>query len=137
MSSVFGANIAFIEELYEKYRNDPASVSTSWREFFDDYNDGGARASGAPPVPQSAPEARATPQPAPRPTPVPSPQGNATPLRGAASKIVANMETSLTVPTATTVRNVPVKVLEENRRVINNHLPNNGQPKASYTHLVA
>ncbi len=47
------------------------------------------------------------------------------------------METSLTVPTATSMRNVPVKVLEENRRVINNHLANNGQPKASYTHLVA
>ena len=38
MSSVaFGANIAFIEELYEKYRTDPNSVSASWREFFADY----------------------------------------------------------------------------------------------------
>ena len=39
MSSVaYGANIAFIEELYEKYRNDPQSVSASWREFFEDYD---------------------------------------------------------------------------------------------------
>ena len=132
MSSVFGANIAFIEELYEKYRTDPASVSTSWREFFDDYqpsSDGDSE-------PAPAPTPVAVPQP-PRPTAVPSPSGNAVPLRGAASKIVANMETSLTVPTATSVRNIPVKVLEENRRVVNNHLTNNGQPKASYTHIVA
>ena len=39
MSSVaYGANIAFIEELYEKYRTDPTSVSASWREFFADYD---------------------------------------------------------------------------------------------------
>jgi len=33
----YGTNIAFIEELYEKYRIDPASVGESWREFFADY----------------------------------------------------------------------------------------------------
>ena len=39
MSSVaFGANIAFIEELYEKFKTDPSSVSASWREFFQDYD---------------------------------------------------------------------------------------------------
>ena len=39
MSSVsFGANIAFIEELYEKFRTDPQSVSPSWRDFFQDYD---------------------------------------------------------------------------------------------------
>jgi len=37
----------------------------------------------------------------------------ALPPRGAASKIVMNMEASLAVPTATSVRNIPVKVLEE------------------------
>ncbi|HEX2121655.1 MAG TPA: multifunctional oxoglutarate decarboxylase/oxoglutarate dehydrogenase thiamine pyrophosphate-binding subunit/dihydrolipoyllysine-residue succinyltransferase subunit, partial [Thermoanaerobaculia bacterium] len=54
-----------------------------------------------------------------------------------ASKIVANMESSLGVPTATSIRNIPVKVLEENRRVVNNHLAHGGQPKASYTHIIA
>src|SRR5205807_9194128 len=76
------------------------------------------------------------PQPA-RPTAVPSPHGTAVPVRGAASKIVSNMEMSLTVPTATSVRNIPVKVLEENRRVINNHLSLSGQSKASFTHIIA
>jgi 2-oxoglutarate dehydrogenase E1 component len=63
---------------------------------------------------------------------------NATPIRGAALKIVENMEASLTVPTATSNRRIPVKVLDENRRNINKHLQETGRGgKASYTHLVA
>src|SRR4051794_31306622 len=111
MSSVpnFGANIAFIEELYEKYRANPDSVDARWREFFQgsEFQEEEERETVAL---SGAPE----PAPAPRPTAVPSPQGNATPLRGAASKIVQNMEASLAVPTATSIRNIPVKVLEEN-----------------------
>jgi 2-oxoglutarate dehydrogenase E1 component len=42
------------------------------------------------------------------------------------------MEASLQVPTATSIRNIPVKALEENRRVLNNHLALIGQPKASF-----
>lgn len=61
----------------------------------------------------------------------------ATPIRGGALKIVENMETSLGVPTATSQRRVPVKVLDENRRVINKYLSEQGRSKASYTHLVA
>ncbi len=159
MSSVaYGANIAFIEELFEKYQTDPQSVSASWREFFEDYTPpvddeaeeeeqieqrvaavaGGASVASAPPRPAAPAPAPAAPA-APRPTPVPPPASAGTPvaLRGAASKIVANMESSLTVPTATSVRNIPVKVLEENRRVINNHLTLIGQSKASYTHIIA
>jgi 2-oxoglutarate dehydrogenase E1 component len=163
-SAAFGANIAFIEELYEKYQKDPTSVSTSWREFFQDYDPqvdeedaeelveqrvaavaGGASipAAAAParpaPAPAPAPAAPApAPAPAARPTPVPAPSaGTPVALRGAASKIVANMESSLAVPTATSIRNIPVKVLEENRRVINNHLALMGQSKASFTHVIA
>ena len=44
------------------------------------------------------------------------------PLTGVSKVIVENMEESLTVPTATSVRRVPVKVLEENRKVINESL---------------
>jgi 2-oxoglutarate decarboxylase len=163
MSSVpnFGANIAFIEELYEKYRTNPESVSTSWREFFHDYEPaladeeeepelsaasvaaGGPARRGAATIATTGTTA-AAPRPAgeppaatqPRPVAVPS-AVNATPLRGAASKIVQNMEASLSVPTATSIRNIPVKVLEENRRVINNHLTLTGQSKASFTHIIA
>ncbi|MGH9459331.1 MAG: 2-oxoglutarate dehydrogenase E1 subunit family protein, partial [Thermoanaerobaculia bacterium] len=36
-TSPYGTNIAFIEELYDKFKQDPESVSASWREFFEDY----------------------------------------------------------------------------------------------------
>lgn len=58
-------------------------------------------------------------------------------IRGGALKIVENMETSLTVPTATSVRRVPVKLLEENRLIINRHLKERTGGKASFTHLIA
>src|SRR5438132_4783777 len=137
VTSTYGANIAFIEELYEKYRSDQNSVSTSWREFFHDYQpeeDEISVAAGAPPAAERPRAAAPTPVAVPtRPVPVPS----AVPLRGAAGKIAQNMEASLSVPTATSVRTIPVKALEENRRVINSHLTLNGQTKASFTHVVA
>lgn len=59
------------------------------------------------------------------------------PIRGGALKIVENMEASLQVPTATSQRRIPVKLLDENRRLINKHLQENDRGKASYTHLIA
>ena len=47
------------------------------------------------------------------------------------------MEASLAVPTATSQRRIPVKLLEENRRIINRHLQDNDRGKASFTHLIA
>ena len=41
-SVTFGANAWLVDEMYEQYRDDPASVSESWREFFEDYRPGGA-----------------------------------------------------------------------------------------------
>jgi 2-oxoglutarate dehydrogenase E1 component len=52
-------------------------------------------------------------------------------------KIVENMESSLRVPTATSERRIPVKLLDENRRLINQHLAEHDRGKASYTHLIA
>ncbi|MBI1376281.1 MAG: multifunctional oxoglutarate decarboxylase/oxoglutarate dehydrogenase thiamine pyrophosphate-binding subunit/dihydrolipoyllysine-residue succinyltransferase subunit [Frankiales bacterium] len=57
-------------------------------------------------------------------------------LKGAAARVVANMESSLTVPTATSVRAVPVKLLVDNRVVINNHLARGRGGKVSFTHLI-
>ena len=72
-----------------------------------------------------------------QPAPVSTEQVEATPIRGAALKIVENMEASLKVPTATSQRRIPVKLLDENRRLINKHLQENDRGKASYTHLIA
>ncbi len=59
-----------------------------------------------------------------------------TPLRGAAARVVTNMEASLEVPVATSVRAVPAKLLIDNRIVINNHLKRSRGGKISFTHLI-
>src|SRR5581483_5446207 len=58
------------------------------------------------------------------------------PLRGAAARIVDNMEASLGVPTATSVRAVPAKLLEVNRQILNNHLSRTRGGKVSFTHII-
>ena len=58
-------------------------------------------------------------------------------MSGIVAKIAENMILSLNVPTATSVRSIPVKVLEENRRLINIHLANLRRPKVSFTHILA
>jgi 2-oxoglutarate dehydrogenase E1 component len=65
----------------------------------------------------------------------PSPPGSVQ-LRGAAARVVTNMQTSLTVPTATSVRAVPAKLLADNRVVINNHLRRSRGGKVSFTHII-
>src|SRR5580698_6237902 len=57
-------------------------------------------------------------------------------LRGAAARTAANMSASLAVPTATSVRAVPAKLLIDNRIVINNHLARGRGGKISFTHLI-
>ena len=57
-------------------------------------------------------------------------------LRGPAARVVTNMEASLAVPTATSVRAVPAKLLIDNRVVINNHLRRSRGGKVSFTHLI-
>ncbi len=59
------------------------------------------------------------------------------PLRGAAARTVQNMEASLGVPTATSVRAMPAKLLEVNRQILNNQLARTGAGKVSFTHLIA
>ena len=58
------------------------------------------------------------------------------PIRGAGAAIVANMERSLDVPTATSFRNVPARLLEVNRSVINGYQARAGRGKVSFTHLI-
>ena len=59
-----------------------------------------------------------------------------TPLRGSSARVVANMESSLEIPTATSVRAVPAKLLIDNRIVINNHLARSRGGKVSFTHVI-
>src|SRR5262249_2335437 len=85
---------------------------------------------------KSPDERAAAPLPVPEPVAPPVPAGDeAVPLRGAGARIVENMEASLAVPTATSNRTIPVKLLEENRTIINEHREAGGQSKISFTHI--
>ncbi|MEO5859463.1 MAG: multifunctional oxoglutarate decarboxylase/oxoglutarate dehydrogenase thiamine pyrophosphate-binding subunit/dihydrolipoyllysine-residue succinyltransferase subunit [Pyrinomonadaceae bacterium] len=144
ISESFGANANYVEGLLARYLADTKSVDDSWQEFFSGLLNGigthaetGAVAS----VPPSDSGAKAETKPSPESAkkadaPLP-PDTEAKPLIGASKKIVENMEQSLTVPTATSVRTMPVKVLEENRRIINDYLTPQGRGKASFTHIIA
>ena len=59
------------------------------------------------------------------------------PLVGGSATIARNMDASLAVPTATSQRVIPVKAMEENRRILNHHREAVRQSKISFTHLVA
>ncbi|TPW75933.1 multifunctional oxoglutarate decarboxylase/oxoglutarate dehydrogenase thiamine pyrophosphate-binding subunit/dihydrolipoyllysine-residue succinyltransferase subunit [Schumannella soli] len=120
-----------------------------------------AAAPAAQPAPTAAPAAEPAPttgttpisrttstQPKPQPIPADAPAATpaaeqpettdiVTPLRGLAKTIATNMDASLTVPTATSVRTIPAKLMIDNRIVINNHLRRARGGKISFTHLIA
>jgi len=146
----FGANSWLVEEMYEQFRSDPASVSDAWREFFSDYRsvaDGPQNVVTPAPAPAPAPAvAPSTPAPSPTvPTAVPSApvavpvpaDVTPEPIRGVGAAIVTNMEKSLSVPTATSFRNVPARLLEVNRKQINDYRSRHGLTKVSFTHIIA
>ena len=139
---VFGTNnAAFVQVMYEQYLRDPSSVGEEWRALFDNGHltelpiiptdraevlkgASGSREPGA--VPPSATES--TP-PGPR---LPS---GATPMTGPAARLVQNMTESLTVPTATSFRDIAVDVLDARRKTLNAQLAAKNK-KVSFTHLI-
>src|ERR671937_2840571 len=124
----FGANVGLIDEIYKQYLDNPESVSEAWREFFAE-NEPEEEPAQAPAQPQAQrPAATRERQPADR--------DGAVPLRGAAARIVEAMEASRAVPTATSVRVIPAKLLEVNRNVLNGHLRRHRGGKVSFTHLI-
>ncbi|HEU4947382.1 MAG TPA: multifunctional oxoglutarate decarboxylase/oxoglutarate dehydrogenase thiamine pyrophosphate-binding subunit/dihydrolipoyllysine-residue succinyltransferase subunit [Kribbella sp.] len=213
--AAFGANEWLVDEMYQKYLQDPKSVDEAWSDFFKGYSPGEERPAATspdatprpdavsenktpeapsrgtaatapsssrpaaqaaanapaataapvaaaakptevrPPAQTAASAAKAAPAasgkptgatvnqpPAAKPKPTSEPATEAATeaarliLRGAPARTAQNMETSLTVPTATSVRQVPVKLLIDNRIVINNHLKRARGGKISFTHVV-
>ncbi|WP_219413080.1 multifunctional oxoglutarate decarboxylase/oxoglutarate dehydrogenase thiamine pyrophosphate-binding subunit/dihydrolipoyllysine-residue succinyltransferase subunit [Pseudonocardia nigra] len=200
----FGPNEWLVEEMYQRFLDDPATVDPAWHEFFADYRPADATGSGAPegngaPAGPADDTQRSTAPHTPAPTPTAEPaepterrrvadrtamtpppaadangtgagqktppqkpaakasapakpaagstsqaakpaadsgDGARTTLRGAANAVVKNMNASLTVPTATSVRAVPAKLLADNRVVINNQLQRTRGGKISFTHLI-
>ncbi|WP_075732806.1 multifunctional oxoglutarate decarboxylase/oxoglutarate dehydrogenase thiamine pyrophosphate-binding subunit/dihydrolipoyllysine-residue succinyltransferase subunit, partial [Streptomyces acidiscabies] len=94
----------------------------------------------AAPAPAPAPKPKAAPVTTPAAPAAPAKEAPEGPelvtLRGPAAAVAKNMNASLEVPTATSVRAVPVKLLFDNRIVINNHLKRARGGKISFTHLI-
>jgi len=134
------------EELYQQYLHNHSFVDESWRsEFTSAPPTNGAPAPAAPPAPAPPPAAPVqTQEVAKAKTEVQSQQPakdidsseQLVPLRGAAARIAENMILSLQVPTATSQRSIPVKVIDENRRILNQHRGLLGMSKISYTHII-
>jgi len=122
------ANAGFAQAIYEEYLKNPAGVAPEWRVLFENGRVGEqppvAAVNGAKPA-SDAPAAQST---APN---------NAQIIKGPAARLVANMNESLTVPTATTFREISVRALEQNRTALNNELKAAGRDiKISFTHLI-
>src|SRR6266487_167866 len=136
---VFGTyDAAFVQAMYEDYLRDPSSVGQEWRELFDNGKltelpiipGVGSQASGA----RAAPPAV---QPPPTPAPAtPTPESRLlTPITGPAARLVANMTDSLSVPTATSFRDISATTLDARRKAINEARAASGK-KISFTHLI-
>ncbi len=136
----FGVNLGFVEDLFAQFLKDPSSVDESWQKFFAGWSKEGLNGNegflsesvsvkSLQEIPPSHKDERislATYE-----------ADELRPLRGAAAKILENMEDSLTIPTATSQRVIPVKALEENRKIINQYLSVNNRGKLSFTHIIA
>ncbi|MBD3943302.1 multifunctional oxoglutarate decarboxylase/oxoglutarate dehydrogenase thiamine pyrophosphate-binding subunit/dihydrolipoyllysine-residue succinyltransferase subunit [Microbacterium sp. NEAU-LLC] len=91
-----------------------------------------ARPAAPQPIPAQAPKAQPSSA-----ADAPAPEADVvTTLRGMPKTLAANMDESLTVPTATSVRTVPAKLMIDNRIVINNHMARSRGGKVSFTHLI-
>ena len=107
--SEMGINSWLEDELYQQYLRDRSTVDESWKEVFAEAKTGNGAAVAVP---------AKSPAPA---LPVPIDGEDLQPLRGIAGKIAENMEASLGIPLATSQRTIAVKVMDENRRIINQH----------------
>ena len=139
-SFVFGThNAAFVQVMYEQYLRDRTSVPDEWRELFDNGKVGDlpviatdrAEVTGSGKREAASVAAREQPLPAPR-SPLPA---GLTPLSGPAARLVQNMADSLTVPTATSFRDVAADALDTRRKALNAALATRNI-KVSFTHLI-
>jgi len=122
--------------MYEDFLRDPASVGPEWRELFENgklaelpvipTNRSELVSDGAKPVASAA---------APSTTPISPPPKGASPITGPAARLVQNMTESLTVPTATSFRDISAGTLDTRRKALNAGLAASGR-KVSFTHLI-
>ncbi|MEE8267769.1 MAG: multifunctional oxoglutarate decarboxylase/oxoglutarate dehydrogenase thiamine pyrophosphate-binding subunit/dihydrolipoyllysine-residue succinyltransferase subunit [Gemmatimonadales bacterium] len=129
------ANAGFAQALYEEFLRDPASVSAEWRQLFES-GVVGETPPPAPVAPEPGPDASA-PEVTPSGSGSGGPPEHATLIKGPAARLVGNMSESLTVPTATSFRELRVANLDARRRELNQKLAAAGRnTKISFTHLI-
>jgi 2-oxoglutarate dehydrogenase E1 component len=131
--SQLGVNSWFEEELRQQYHHDRSSIDDTWKHVFEG---NGATVTNGSPKPLT-PSVRTAPTPTTSTAVIEAGPGEEImPLRGAAARIAENMAASLSMPLATSQRTIPVKVVDENRRLINHHRGLVGKGKISFTHLI-
>ncbi|MEZ4588432.1 MAG: multifunctional oxoglutarate decarboxylase/oxoglutarate dehydrogenase thiamine pyrophosphate-binding subunit/dihydrolipoyllysine-residue succinyltransferase subunit [Gemmatimonadales bacterium] len=125
------ANAGFAQALYEEFLRDPGSVGPEWRRLFESGRVGVEPPPAPPPPPTNGASGDGA---------GPSRDGGApgaVALKGPAARLAANMEESLSVPTATTFREISVRALERQRSALNRALKTAGKDvKLSFTHLI-
>ncbi len=140
------ANAGFAQVMYEEFLRDPASVDAEWRQLFESgvVGEAPAASNGARPDATVKGEPGAV-HPGDRgvsairaiDTGDGQSQCHST-IKGPAARLVQNMNESLSVPTATTFRELPVAQLERARKSLNDALKQSGRTeKISFTHLIA
>ncbi|MEY2816526.1 MAG: alpha-ketoglutarate decarboxylase, partial [Actinomycetota bacterium] len=162
----FGANEWLVDEMYGQWLVNPDSVDKEWQPILERYHQvkQGQPVTVAPAVSApvvSAPPASETAQtgsvpfvakttrvePKPQPIPAQAPANSSAEvseetedqiniLKGMSKTLAANMDASLSIPTATSVRAIPAKLLIDNRIVINSHLGRTRGGKVSFTHII-
>src|ERR1035437_7453742 len=124
---LFGANTWFVESLHKQYQLNPAQVPEQWRRLFKD-----AEGEKEIPLPPSVPSVDTPPLVN---YPLPGENDETQPIAGSSARILENMTSSLSIPVATSQRSVPVKLLEENRIIINRQLLRRNI-RVSFTHII-
>ena len=136
------ANAGFAQAMYEEFLKNPDSVGEDWRALFESGVVGERPAAGNGRPAASVPAGAPAPAPdrgdaAPAAT-APKTGPEAVALKGPALRLALNMNESLSVPTATSFRELPVARLEAERKALNAALQAAGRPeKVSFTHLIA
>lgn len=133
----FGANTWFVEYLYKQYQNNPGEVPEQWRNFFKGIKGENGNGNGKHDVILSpAPSQEKAPAIKTAALPQTSDKDETQVIAGSSARILENMTSSLSIPVATSQRTIPVKLLEENRTLINRQLQNMKGGKISFTHLI-
>ena len=114
----FGANTWFVEYLHKQYEDNPSGIPEQWKKFFDNdsvlQKDNGNKKEVKTPIVVPKQNIK---------LPEPETGDELKIIAGRSAKILENMNTSLTIPVATSQRTIPVKLLEENRILINKFSP--------------